>query len=132
MPRQAHRLVHGSEDVWPHELALAQDAHASTVAVEESAVLSELRELDARHVHERVHLAAAALEVLHAECVDGDVRYACAVAELEGAGESLEAERMSFHGFEAALPRETPVAVHDEGDVCGDWADAESGDEEIA
>ena len=67
---QIHGAVDGLQDVGLDELALAQDADAGAVALQQLAVLGELCELDFEHVHQGVDFVFGALEVLDTEGVD--------------------------------------------------------------
>ena len=66
-------LVHSHQYVWADELALPQ----------QSSVLSQLLQLHLCHGHERINFMLRALEVLYAECIDGDNLDASFVADFE-------------------------------------------------
>jgi hypothetical protein len=80
---QRYGLVHGLENVWLDEVALAQNADRGAVSVEKSTVFRQLLELDLGHGHEGIDLVLGALEVLDAEGVDGDDLDASLVADFE-------------------------------------------------
>ena len=68
--RQVHGAVNGLQDVGLDELALSEHADAGTVALQDLAVLGELRELDFEHVHQGIDFVFGALEVLDTEGIN--------------------------------------------------------------
>jgi hypothetical protein len=69
---ELHRIIDCFQELGLHQLLLAQDPDAGTVAIQKIAMLYQLRQFDLCHVHERVDLVLGALEVLDTEGVDGD------------------------------------------------------------
>lgn len=76
-------LVHSHQYVWADELALPQHSDGCTIAIQQSSVLSQLLQLHLCHGHERINFMFRALEVLYAECIDGDNLDASFVADFE-------------------------------------------------
>ena len=68
--RQVHGAVNGIQDVRLDELALSEHADAGAVALQDFAVLGELRELDFEHVHQGVDFVFGTLEILDTEGVN--------------------------------------------------------------
>lgn len=67
-----YSFVDGHEHIRLYELALAQYSNRCAESIQESSVLSQLLKFDLGHGHQRIDLMLRALEVLYAECVDGD------------------------------------------------------------
>lgn len=87
-----HGPINGLEYVILDELALTQNADASSVAVEQVAVLRELGEFHLCHIHERINFVFGPLEVFNAKGVDGDDFDARFVADFK----DLESSRISI------------------------------------
>lgn len=117
-------------------------------------MLTQLRELDFRNLHERVDLVEGTLEVFNRESVDSDDPDAGLVADFEdlcmygssvrskndrgwkkrGGGdfcERFKSHVVAFDSFDMAAAREPSVAVHDEGDMLRDVALAERINKEL-
>lgn len=135
VPRgHADGLIHHFQNIGLDQVALAQDANARAVPVEQVAVLDELLEFDLGHVHQRVHLVFRALEVFNAERVDRDMRYPGLVAYFEDLvgtkksaavwllscgglaypGQRFEPQVMSFHRLDPVFLCKPSVPVHHE------------------
>lgn len=91
-------------------------------------MLTQLIQLQLRHLHQPAHLLPTPLEIIHAKRIDRDHLDAGLVADLEDLGEGLEAQVVAFDSLDAVRFGEASVAVHDEGDVLRDWALAEGAD----
>jgi hypothetical protein len=90
MGRHCNGLVNRHQYVWADELALPQYPNGCAVAIQQSSMLGQLLQLHLRHGHERINFMLRALEVLYAECVDGDNLDASLVADFEDLEALLE------------------------------------------
>lgn len=81
-------------------------------------------------VHEDVDLVLAALEVVDAEAVEGYVQDAHVRAVFHDGYECEIAKAVSHAIWEVVLAAVAAVAIGDEGDVTGHWADGEDLEEE--
>jgi len=76
-------LVHSHLYIRTEKLALSQHPDGCAVTIQQGSVLCHLLQLDLGHGHEGIDFMLGALEVLYAECVDGDDLDASLVADFE-------------------------------------------------
>jgi hypothetical protein len=81
------------EDIRFQELTLAQHSNACSIAIKKFAMLSQLNELDACHIHERIDFIFRSLEILNAErvyCHDFDAGFVANFEDLITAVRNLD------------------------------------------
>jgi hypothetical protein len=78
--------VNSRQNVFPHEIALAEHPDGRAIAVKKGSMFGDLLELDLGHGHERINLVLGALEVLDTKSIDGHHLDASLVADLEYLG----------------------------------------------
>jgi hypothetical protein len=103
LPRRVGQLLEAAEDPDPHAL-LAQLGRLA-----DDRLLEELEEAG--------HLVVGAGPVLPAERVQGEDADAAAHCVTQDRADGLDARRVAVPVAQAAAPRPSPVAVHDDGHV---------------
>ena len=83
MSCHCNSLVYSHLYIGTEELALSQHPDGCAVTIQQGSVLCHLLQLHLGHGHEGIDFMLGALEVLYAECVDGDDLDASLVADLE-------------------------------------------------
>jgi hypothetical protein len=101
-------LVDCSQDIGFEQIQSAQNAHFSSVTIQEVSVLRHLRQLHFGHIHECIDLELGPLEILDTECVDGDDLNATLVADFQNLGklsvreQKVQRSELSSAGVELA------------------------------
>lgn len=128
--------AHGFVDLLQHILtdqrAVAQHPHGRPISIKQSTMLAHLRQFRFGQVHQTIDFVFASLEILDAECVNGDHAHTALVAYFEDARQSLKSQMMALDRLEFVCACIAAVAVHDKGDVLGDRTAFEGPDQAVS
>ena len=127
-----HRPVDLLQYVLTDQIAITQDLDRRSVSLEQLSVRTHLHQLRLSHVHERIDLPPATLEVLNAESIDGHTLDTAFVADFEDLCESFESQVVALDGLEFARTGVAAVSVHYKGDVLGYRAALKRANEEVS